>query len=250
MDELPMDFSKLVDETYRLKEKGEGICEVSAPSGISPDDPSSHFPGVLYHIIDQGHTYQIEASAYGEGEKLKTTPNQETLLFQTPSLELAKFVVDSLGNKRFPKTETTFYNIGDPVENWSLLETDHSLKILFRSYGSCEDKDPILLGPLGDSKIASVRFQRFKNNLGNDIFSPKIEVSKKMIIFSRERAQDFAALISFEDFRLLFKKGQISPHLSEKMAAKDFPTLFYYLNELAVMRRFWIQIDRQIKEVL
>ena len=237
MDGSNIDFSRLVEETYQVS------AAVSEEEGDGP--------GVCYRILHQSHTYQIEALAsnhryqdQGEGR----AEGVELACFQTPSWELAQVVVDAVANKRFPKAEDVFYNIGDPGENWWMVNESNSFKLLFRSHGLRESANGrvLSLGPLGDCKVAGVQLGRLKSYLADYFPLAQMEVSGKRVQVTT--CGEDSEQAKFEEFRALFSKGWVPQGLVAKIREKNALTLDYYLNEVAVMRRFWMGIHHHLIE--
>ena len=235
MDKLQVDFGKLVHET----------CDFQGEMASGSWPPNS--PGIFYQILQQAYTYQIMAipdhNMRNHGPQWPFAKDGGHY-FATPSFELAQVIADSVANKRFPKAEETFYNIGDPTENWWMVFGDNFFKILFRSHGLQESSScgHALLGPLGDSGVAVARFQQLKGHLRNCFPLFRMEVSPKMIRVITLRSEDGAKSAGFEQFRCLFQEGEVPKLLLEEVDRQQFPSVFYYLNELAIMRRFWVQI--------
>ena len=176
MDGFEVDFGKLVNETYQFVEQTDAQ---KAPAT----------PGVFYRIIEHAYAYQIQVlvSEGGAGTNC-ATPAEDEHFFPTDCVEQAQVIADSVAHRRFPKQEANFYNIGDPTENWWMVDGGEEIKILLRSYGLEESgksqksqaeqgRRNVLLGPLGDSKVAVTRFQRLKE----DFALSGLEVSEKMI---------------------------------------------------------------------
>ena len=230
--QLGLDFDQLVNETYALNPIND------------PEFPDS--PGIFYRILQETYAYRIEAVAARNMKKEGPPPSfgPSVHFFETPSLELSQVIVNGLAHKRFPKREDIFYNISDPGENWWMLNEDNSFKILFRNYGLEESKDGncLLLGPLGDSQVAFIRFQRLREFLKSCFPLSQLNVSSKMIQVITLRSKEGITSEGFEEFRNIWCKGEISENLFRQMKEKASLTVFHYLNELSVLRRFWIQV--------
>lgn len=228
MEGLQVDFDQLVHETYAFGEESAS---------------SLHSPGLFYSISWQTYTYQIEAVV---SRDIGREEGKGKHYFATPTVELAQVIADSVASKRFPRREAICYNIGDPVENWWMAREDNSLKIFFRSHGLQYKK--IRLGPLGDSGVAVARFRHLETHLKRGIPLSLVEISPKMIHFVTLRSEEGEVPGEFVELQDLLQKGKLPRHLLGKLNQRDFPTIFHYLNELAVIRHFWMGIIRQIGE--
>ena len=213
-----INFTHLVEETYALREQVEAVRYPNTP-------------GVFYRICrGGGYFYEIQVSPWenirDEGlKRLKgKSGGADSSFFATPTLELAHTLASSVEGRRFPLEESTFCNIGDPSENWWMLKGESSFKILLRSYGlqiSERTHGQVCLGPLGDSKVASIRFGRLERYGGGVSF----HISKKMI---EVRALPGGER-EWEEMCAFFEEGQVPEGLFEMLRKDTFPTSLCYL---------------------
>lgn len=238
---VEFDFNQLVNETYASSRVKGGLEKVSDG------------PGMIYRIIFSDHTYKIlgvvSKNMRGESEIQKL--EGKVHYFPTSSLELAETLWGLVGGRSFPKTESTLFNIGDPMENWWMMRGKGWFKIVFRNYGLRESRDgsQILLGFLGDSNVASIQFSRLKNLIGQVFSQIHMDVSEKAIHL-KSTEKEAAALLELEEMEGLFRFGRLPSSLYKKVLEQSSPTSLYYLNELCTARTFWLEVlDRLSREL-
>ena len=233
------DFSQMVKETYAYSRKYGQPGEV--PKG----------PGMVYQMISEEHIYRIQGTAVDDMRRASGLQRSEEKVdyFSTPSLDLAQTLLDLVTGKMFPKTESTLFNIGDPMENWWMMQGRGWCKIVFRNYGLEESpgSGQVLLGFLGDSNMASIRFARLQGLIQQVFPGIKVDVSEKMIAL---KTVGEGALLELKEMEGLFRFGKFPRALYEKTLADTSPTNFYYLNELCTIRMFWLEILARLSQEL
>lgn len=156
----------------------------------------------------------------------------------------AEIIHDQLNNRRFPVDEEMICNLSDPGFSWWLTKKGLSFQLSFTlSVGM--DESPIKLGPLGDHQLALRNFQDLAQILSQAQLPVNIQNEMNRVQF--EEGDEFL----LEEFRDLFELGVVNQGLSDlfKILARQLKdhskleTIWYYLHELAAMRRFWIQIQ-------
>jgi len=156
----------------------------------------------------------------------------------------AEIIHDQLNNRRFPINEEAMCNLSDPGFSWWLTKKPLGFQLSFTlSVGL--DEESIKLGPLGDHQLALKSFQDFAEMMSHAELPMNVQNETNRVLF--EEAEEFL----LEELKDLFEFGVVNNGLRDlfKVLAyklKDHSTLettWFYLQELAAMRRFWIQIQ-------
>lgn len=222
--------------------------------------------GVLFILDQSGPTFCLRGKAVNniksEIEALKTSPDnlvdffrvetiQEALemfedrllFFETETLALAEVVIDQLFNRRFPIQEDMLCNLSDPGFSWWLKCSTHSMNLYFRSHGINRAQELIKLGPVGDRKIASMRFNQLKETLIEHMNLENFKCSDKGISLEVQ-AQ---GLPYFQEWLDFLRRGVMPDRLLERLAKQPQKTLYYYVRELATLRQFWLEVEGQLE---
>lgn len=218
-------------------------------------------PGIVYKVEKTSGTFCIRAFASGnlnedyiqllEGDeillkKLKSTEIsiEDLLFFETNSMERAEIIIDQVANRRFPLDEDVLCNLSDPGFSWWMSLENGSFKIYFNSHGLNRADRFMQLGPLGDGSIAALRFHQLRSSLENLFPIHDFKISDKYIHIST------SALDSreFYRFQAIFTDGINDTDLEQfEFAGEKSRTIFYYLKEIADLRRFWLQVEQSVK---
>jgi hypothetical protein len=264
MDEIEM----MVSETFKhLKEnfQDKDLVEVEA---VPPKQNNMYRglptdPGILYHIQKSPSVFVIRTlvSQNIREDYLKILENPEDY----PSLRLldgegevesrlrffivenqyqAEVIHDQLNNRRFPVNEEMMCNLSDPGFSWWMTQKGNALQVAFNLSSSPEDTT-MKLGPLGDRELAIKSFLSFGELLNKSGLALSIVNEPNRVTFE----EDDRLLI--DDIQDLFEMGTIGNGITElfrllaKKSADDgvMESLWYYFQELASIRRFWIQIQ-------
>lgn len=264
MDEIEL----LVEETYRhfqlnfekgmesepavIEERAEETI-ISFPEG----------PGIIYHVQKTTSVFVIRTMVsqnvredfFKIIETPENYPSLRLLESNTDQIEkrLKFFVVenpseaeiihDQLHNRRFPVHEEMMCNLSDPGFSWWLTKKENGFQLSFTM--SVADEHSTKLGPLGDKELAISNFQ----TLGQLISSAGLDINVQNET-NRVQFTDCEEFI-LEELKDIFEFGVITQTLKDlfKILARkceDSSQLegpWYYLHELAAMRRFWIQIQ-------
>lgn len=271
MDEI----SLLVAETYRhFKQNYEmdAVLEESleedaleAKDVNVPEEAAEHElptgPGVLYHIQRSTSIFVIRTlvSRNIRQDYLLVKENPENypslrLISEETETKLRYFMVDNeyqaeiihdqLNNRRFPIFEERMCNLSDPGFSWWLCKKDQGFQVSFNLSANDEDRT-VKLGPLGDQQLASKTFLQLGQLLqeGGLSFEIQNEVSRIQFLEGESLLVD-----EFQDLFEFGVMGQTLGELFKLLSRKEnhsssLETIWYYLQELAHMRRFWIQIQ-------
>jgi len=243
-------------------EKAEVVDEIhSLRSWLYPESP-----GILFILDQSGPTFCLRGKAVShirnEIEELKNNPDhlvelfridsiedarelleERLLFFETETRELGEVVIDQLFNRRFPTQEDMLCNLSDPGFSWWMKCTTHSLNLYFRSHGINRAQELIKLGPVGDRKIASMRFSQLEAVLVEHLKLESFKFSDKGVSLQVESA----GLPHFQEWLDFLRRGAMPERLLEKLSKQPKKTLYYYIRELATLRQFWLEIESQLE---
>ncbi|MEA9357060.1 hypothetical protein SHI21_12620 [Bacteriovorax sp. PP10] len=172
------------------------------------------------------------------------------LFFETDTFELAEAVREQIINRRFPHQEDAVCNISDPGFSWWMDESSLSengikqgrFEIFFKSHGINRADKYIQLGPIGDGSVAALRMNQAKTLLRSSFPISEFSCDDKSITVASQKP-DHLGFISFKN---IFLEG------INHTTMENFPdnsmgrTLFYYFHELAIVRKFWIEVKTKL----
>ena len=265
MDEI----EQLVVETYQHFNQHFGVVEevteepILRPSIDESEGELPAGPGILYHIQQSSSVFVIRTYVS------KNIRDDYSLIMQRPedfpSLRLleggmsevtgklrfflvdnqdqAEIIHDQLHNRRFPVDEEMMCNLSDPGFSWWLTARQDGFQLSFTlSVGS---EHSIKLGPLGDRELALKNFQALEAMINEAGLSLSMQNETNRVHFSG--GEQFL----WEELKDLFELGVISETMVDffKILAKKCQDMsglemtWFYLQEVAAMRRFWIQVQ-------
>lgn len=269
MDEIEL----LVEETYRhfelhFEKRGmtSEVSEEEAEVEERADESVAPFPegpGLIYHIQKTSTVFVIRTMVSQNVREdffkiIETPENYPSLrllegnidqiekrlkFFMVENPSEAEIIHDQLHNRRFPMHEEMMCNLSDPGFSWWLTKKENGFQLSFTM--SVADECSIKLGPLGDRELAIRNFQA----LGQLISSAGLDINVQNET-NRVQFTDCEEFI-LEELKDIFEFGVITQTLKDlfKILARkceDTALLegpWFYLHELAAMRRFWIQIQ-------
>ncbi len=180
---------------------------------------------------------------------LRVEPSAELsdiAFFETKNAELAEAIKEQIINRRFPKFEDSLCNIADPGFSWwmnvSMTEVEGRFEIYFKSHGVNRAEKYIQLGPIGDGGIAEVRLNQAKDLIQSSFPVTEYYGTDKSLVVATSKPDH----LSFLTFKNIFLLGE------NHTALDNFPdnsigrTLFYYFQEIAVIRKFWIEVQKKL----
>lgn len=264
MDEIEF----LVEETYRHHENLSAVFS-EFKNAITPENSSEFltFPessGVIYHIQKSQSVFVLRTFVSKDIrqdylkiiQKPEDYPSLRLLedgedeiekklkffIVQNPSE--AEIIHDQLHNRRFPIFEEMLCNLSDPGFSWWLTKKVSGFQLSFTMSVST-DETTVKLGPLGDREIALRKFQNFEHiinsvginmNIQNEINRVQFTECEEFILEELKDLFEFGVVTkTFEDlFKILSKQTNDLSLLEDT---------WFYLHELAAMRRFWIQVQ-------
>jgi hypothetical protein len=223
-------------------------------------------PGVIYKIDNASSTFCVrgytahnireafnELNALDSSKRIILKLDLEDKLtsvefFETKSFELAFAVCEQVLNRRFPHQEDSVCNISDPGFSWWMnIDQPESkdqgrFEIFFRSHGINRADKYIQLGPIGDGSIAALRMNQARSLLRSSFPISEFSCDDKSFTVASLKPDH----LSFLSFKNIFIEG------SNHTELENFPdngvgrTLFYYFQELACVRKFWIEVKTKL----
>jgi hypothetical protein len=168
--------------------------------------------------------------------------------FETKNFDLAVAVCEKITNRRFPHQEDSLCNISDPGFSWwmdvdqSNIENMGKFEIFFKSYGINRAEKYIQLGPIGDGAIAALRMNQAHTLLRSSFPIGEFSCDGKSFTVASLKPDH----LSFISFKNIFLKGINHTEL-ENFPDNDMGrSLFYYFQELAIVRKFWIEVKTKL----
>lgn len=215
---------------YRL-EKGVGTFCVR---GIVCDDLPEGF-----EELEDGDQNILDSLKIQEREQV-----EEVKFYPTETKELAETIVDELVNRRFPVQEDILCNLSDPGFSWWMDEGADHFQIFFKSHGIHRAEDYIRLGPLGDPTIAASRFLKAESLFRSVFPVGEFVSSDKGFAISCTDSEN----INFKMLKNFFLVGENDTKIENYPQDIDGKTLYFYFKEVAVIRNFWLQLEREMSE--
>lgn len=267
------DMSMLVAETYRhlqsnfleihnFPESEEGIEKLTELAHSEVDEVPAG-PGILYHIQKSTSIFVVRTLAsqnlQDDFRKIKDAPEDypslrlidgeknmihELRYFSVEDFSQAEIIHDQISNRRFPMFEERMCNLSDPGFSWWMFKTDKGFHVSF-NLSVHSGENTVKLGPLGDQQLATKTFLSFAELLDKSGLPFNVQNEINRIQFTDG---DSFLMNEFQD---LFELGAIGEGLTKlfkllarrKQNSVDLETTWFYLQELAALRRFWIQIE-------
>jgi hypothetical protein len=264
MDEIEL----LVEETYRHFHHNfneDSDMWVPAFRGVIEDRSAfPELPGIIYHVQKSTSIFVVRTlvsrNLREDFKKILERPedypslrilesngkNSQRYLkfFIVKNPSEAEIIHDQLHNRRFPIDEEMVCNISDPGFSWWLTKKDQGFQISF-TMSVASDEKTIKLGPLGDRELAIKKFKELEELITSSGINVNIQNEVNRVQFNG--SEDFL----IEELKDLFEFGVITETLKSlfkillnKVSNHSLiEDNWYYLHELASIRRFWIQIQ-------
>jgi hypothetical protein len=268
MDEIEL----LVEQTYRHFHERFPESDLISPSEILGMRGDWEFnlpdgPGIIYHLQKTKGLFVLRTLVsknikYDLSLIIESPENYPTLrlveigqaqiqdklrFFEVEDSHHAEMIHHQVSNRRFPIDEETLCNISDPGFSWWLRVIDKGFQLSF-NLAHNEEQKFLKLGPLGDQKVAIKQFGDLFNELKKfDLdFESQLDQTKISVMGEED--------LIIKDFILYFEEGIIGDTLKHlfKLLAKSnkdlssLESLWFYLQELSSMRRFWIHIQKDV----
>lgn len=264
------DIEYMVAETFKhLHENFSRIESSDAPVVVpeQDDDEVSEIPaepGLLYHLQKNRSLFVIRTlvsrNIREDYEKIinhpEDYPSLRLLEGGTEDIEKklrffildnhlqAEIIHDQISNRRFPVDEEMMCNLSDPGFSWWLTKKNNGFQLSFTLSVATED-DTVKLGPVGDQQLALKSFQQMEALMQEAGLVLNIQNESNRVQFNE--GEEFL----LEELKDLFEFGVVGEGMTDlfKLLARrigdmsQLETLWLYLQEIAAMRRFWIQIQ-------
>lgn len=256
------DKEEELDDDY-LYDLADSTLEASYPIPFVYPETS----GIIYKIDKGSSTFCVRgfttANIQESMRKLQGTDSSKRSLlkifsdedlsqvsfFSTDTFELAESVKEQILNRRFPFQEDSVCNLSDPGFSWWMnLEKKEDedyldrFEIYFKSHGVNRVEKYIQLGPIGDGAIAALRLNQALSLLKSSFPISEYSCDDKCFIVATTKPDH----LSFKSFRDIFLHG------TNNTSIENFPdnmlgkTLYYYFHELAIVRKFWIEVKTKL----
>lgn len=172
------------------------------------------------------------------------------LFFETKTFELAEAIREQIINRRFPHQEDSLCNLSDPGFSWWMNIDQSSVEakeqgrfeIFFRSHGINRAEKYIQLGPIGDGSIAALRMNQARTLLRSSFPISEFSCDDKSFTVASSKPDH----LSFISFKSIFLEGVNSTSLENFPDNSVGRTLYYYFHELAIVRKFWIEVKTKL----
>jgi hypothetical protein len=167
---------------------------------------------------------------------------EEVNFFATKSFELAEAVREQIVNRRFPHQEDAVCNISDPGYSWWMNVENSGFEIFFRSHGINRADKYIQLGPIGDGGVAALRMNQARTLLRSSFPISEFSCDDKSFTVASTKPEH----LSFISFKNIFLEGINHTELENFPDNSVGRTLYYYFHELAIVRKFWIEVKTKL----
>lgn len=257
------DLSFLVKQTFRNEDWIEEDEEGWEPETEVPTVPAK--PGLFFHVDFHGGTFVIRSllsdNLQTDIEKIKASPEEYPSLrllqdgrvrwhklnhFACEYREEAEVLHQRLGMRRFPLKEEAVCNISDPGFNFWYEKNDQGFTLHPKIKNLATHSKRI--GPLLDAKIAIRRWSELALVFDGLPLGVEFRQEGGSLCFQSQEAW------LTEAFEKVFLAGEFSGELSDvfKLLAKRTKELsvletgWYFLQEAALARRFWMKVESEL----
>jgi hypothetical protein len=170
--------------------------------------------------------------------------------FETANFELAEAAKEQVVNRRFPHQEDAVCNLSDPGFSWwmdikgpeHLSSQEGRFEIFFRSHGINRAEKYIQLGPIGDGAIAQLRMNQARTLLRSSFPISEFSCDDKSFAVASLKP-DHSSFISFKNIFLYGINNTTLENFPDNSLGR---TLYFYFHELAVVRKFWIEVKKKL----
>ncbi len=197
--------------------------------------------GVPTQSLDDGVT-KIHDGDREILKRLKVDSNEalnSLKFFETDSFGDAEKVVRQIANRRFPYDEELLCNLSDPGPYWWMDLAGESCNVYFTTNRIDRGRDLINLGPIGDPRIASLKFRESAKIIGELFLVDEFSCSEKFLTIKslKNRSERFSSFVD------IFRTGEFESSLRDQILELGGYDICEYLHGLALARKFWIEIS-------
>jgi hypothetical protein len=167
--------------------------------------------------------------------------------FETRTFELAEAIREQIVNRRFPHQEDALCNLSDPGFSWWMDVQSHSdedgrFEIFFRSHGINRAEKYLQLGPIGDGSIAALRMNQARTLLRSSFPISEFSCDDKSFAVASLKP-DHSSFVSFKNIFLYGLNNTTLENFPDNSLGR---TLYFYFHELAIVRKFWIEVKKKL----
>lgn len=256
MDSFTIDFGQLTQETMVLSslddfdsQEDNQVDEIVYP----------HSTGILYRIEKGRATFSVrgipvlniskamdslvgEDALFWDKLRIKNTDDLcEVQFFETDSFENSEVIKEEMIGRRFPYHEDLICNLTDPGFSWWGDFSKNIFHIYFKSHSVDRTDRLIRIGPIGDRLIIGQRFQSLMVRLEQKLELSEFSATDKQLSVGVDEEHQL-----YTDLKNIFLLGEFSFQLGEFF--KNDKTTFFFLQELAVLRSFWLALERRVED--
>lgn len=263
---------KIREEHLQKAQEFAAVDQSFARSIFAPTNKAlisyPHAPGIIYKLDSSIGTFCVrgfptENIALSMKELNKTTGPKRSQLklspedgltqvkfFVTKSLELAEAIKEQIVNRRFPHQEDSVCNISDPGFSWWMnadelnenTEDSGRFEIFFKAHSVNRMEKFIQLGPIGDSSLAAQRMNQARALLSDSFPISEYSCDEKNFSIATSKPDH----LGFIAFKNIFLHGENETELENFPETPVGRSLFYYFQELATVRKFWIEVKASL----
>ena len=262
------DIELMVSETFKhLQENFNDSLDTDELTMRECTDEVNEFPaepGLLYHLQKTTSLFVVRTlvsqNIREDYEKIIANPENYPSLrlleggaediekklrfFMLDNHLQAEIIHDQICNRRFPVHEEMMCNLSDPGFSWWLTNKANGFQISF-TLSVRSEESTVKLGPIGDQQLALRSFQQMESLMQEAGLELNIQNETNRVQFND--GEEFL----LEELKDLFEYGVISEEMVDlfKILARrtsdhsQLETLWLYFQEIAAMRRFWIQVQ-------
>ncbi len=219
-------------------------------------------PGIIYKIDNSQSTFCVRGfstanirEAFSELDRNDSTKRvilklghdtdpESVMFFETKTFELAEAVREQIINRRFPHQEDSLCNISDPGFSWwmDVSGSGGRFEIFFKSHGINRADKYIQLGPIGDGGVAALRMNQARTLLRSSFPISEFSCDDKSFSVASQKP-DHLGFISFKNIFLEGINNTDTENFPDNSMGR---TLYYYFHELAIVRKFWIEVKTKL----
>lgn len=253
-----LDFAELrIEAIQNIESESVNVETILENKELETQEEAPHAPGIIYRLDRGANTFCIRGFSTDninlQLNALEHEPNKLLLLkatsledqicyFETKTFEVAEIIKDQMINRRFPIQEDAVCNISDPGFSWWMDITPGRFEIFFKSHAINREEKFLKLGPIGDAKVAAIRFNQAHALLRGSFPLSEFSCTEKSFIVSSAKP-DHLSFITFQNIFSLGENSTLPENFPNNTIGK---TLYYYFLEIATLRKFWIEVDRKL----